>query len=255
MACGVPSSKAMLRLVGVLLALARGEIDDGAHPRRLTTSVACREALEDMLRHENWMYVNNSQTRWCKLRLENTMATCCRIANFAQGRGEDCSGCVSSCIHQNMVTLCEKDFGQACIVKRKPFFRTGAPELEVHETFCVPKECNNGADRDALVAWFAAYYVARRDGWHMDYDEAVLECTSGVVTAIIVTITVIVCIVSCIPISIFLFKAPKERGRTLISQEQMQAESMRGDEDMDGTLRSTAGGGDTMGSSGMGATR
>eukprot|EP00913_Durusdinium_trenchii_P018950 g17808.t1 len=189
------------------------------------------------------MYVNNSQTRWCKLRLENTMATCCRIANFAQGRGEDCSGCVSSCIHQNMV----------------------------HETFCVPKECNNGADRDALVAWFAAYYVARRDGWHMDYDEerwglgtssallAVLECTSGVVTAIIVTITVIVCIVSCIPISIFLFKAPKERGRTLISQEQMQAESMRGDEDppddMDGTLRSTAGGGDTMGSSGMGATR
>lgn len=60
---------------------------------------------------------------------------------------------------------------QACVVKRKPFFRTGAPEVEatemklvdrkpkihqkqgrrsipkVQETFCVPQECNNGADR------------------------------------------------------------------------------------------------------------
>eukprot|EP00437_Effrenium_voratum_P015508 CAMPEP_0181443352 /NCGR_PEP_ID=MMETSP1110-20121109/24508_1 /TAXON_ID=174948 /ORGANISM="Symbiodinium sp., Strain CCMP421" /LENGTH=151 /DNA_ID=CAMNT_0023567323 /DNA_START=348 /DNA_END=803 /DNA_ORIENTATION=- len=151
-----------------------------------------------------------------------------------------------------MITLCDQNFGQACIVKRKPFFRTGAPEVEVHETFCVPSDCNNGPDRDALMAWFAAMYVARRDGWHLDYDEASLECPSGVVTAIIVTVVIIVCIVACIPISIFLFKAPKERGRTLISQEQMQAESMRGEEE--DSLRD-AGIGDTMGSSGMGATR
>ncbi|CAE7245965.1 unnamed protein product [Symbiodinium sp. CCMP2592] len=131
-----------------------------------------------------------------------------------------------------------------------------------------------------------------------------------------------VCIVACIPISIFLFKqmpqqpsnlsavsdlipdrtsisqqdfggfcfriarAPKERGRTLISQEQMQAgpdnhlpmpclhlacepllhidvhgpgpasaESMRAEEDMDASLRGAGAGGDTLGSSGMGATR
>jgi len=243
--------------VGLLLTagVTSGEEVREAAPRRLQTSQQCREDLDDMLRDPNWGYVNNSATRWCRLRLENEMAGCCRVANFAEGKGEDCSDCVANCLHQNMITLCNQNFGQACIVKRKPFFRTGAADVEVQETFCVPTGCNNGADRDALIAWYAAIYVGSRNGWHLDYDEAVLECPSGVVTAIIVTVVVIVCIVACIPISIFLFKAPKERGRTLISQEQMQAESMRAEEDMDASLRGAGAGGDTLGSSGMGATR
>lgn len=78
---------------------------------------------------------------------------------------------------------------QACVVRRKPFFKTGAPDVEVpvsvgslkscdkvlnwqiwngqlgllvrdlpshnpcqvHETFCVPQECNNGPDRQEKV--------------------------------------------------------------------------------------------------------
>ncbi|CAE7320810.1 unnamed protein product [Symbiodinium sp. KB8] len=105
---------------------AKGE----AAPRRLQTSQQCRIDLEDMLRDPNWDYVNNSATRWCRLRLENEMASCCRVANFAEGKGEDCSNCVANCLHQNMITLCNQNFGQACIVKRKPFFRTGAPDVE-----------------------------------------------------------------------------------------------------------------------------
>lgn len=230
----------MLLAVALLTASTRGQ-----------DSIQCRNSLVEMLRDPNWMHVNNSQTRWCRLRLENTMATCCRIANFADGKGEDCSGCTALCLHQNMITLCNQHFGQACVVRRKPFFKTGAPDVEVHETFCVPQECNNGPDRDALISRYGASFATDRFGWHLDYNEAVLECPSGVIGPIIVTVVVIACILLCIPISIFLFKAPKERGRTLISQEQMQAESMREDDD----LRGAGAGGDTLGSSGMQATR
>ncbi|CAE7665212.1 unnamed protein product [Symbiodinium sp. CCMP2456] len=114
----------------VLLLTAGVTSGEEAAPRRLQTSQQCRIDLEDMLRDPNWDYVNNSATRWCRLRLENEMAGCCRVANFAEGKGEDCSNCVANCLHQNMVTLCNQNFGQACIVKRKPFFRTGAPDVE-----------------------------------------------------------------------------------------------------------------------------
>eukprot|EP00440_Ansanella_granifera_P071764 gb/GFBE01077879.1/.p1 GENE.gb/GFBE01077879.1/~~gb/GFBE01077879.1/.p1 ORF type:complete len:245 (+),score=55.20 gb/GFBE01077879.1/:1-735(+) len=234
-------------ILAVTAQLATSASEERAAPRRLTTSTQCRTSLDLMLKDPNWKYVNNSMTRWCRLRLENKMASCCGLANFAEGKAEGCNEeeCVAECLHQNMITLCNDDFGESCIIDRKPFFKTGAPAVTVRESFCVPQDCNNAADREALVAWFAALYVGRRNGWHLDYDEARLACAGSTVTVLIGIVTAIVIIASLIPLSIFLFKAPKQAGQTLISQSEMQ-ESAKQDEDED-MLRATGMGSDDAG--------
>lgn len=62
----------------------------------------------------NFLYVERAQTRWCRLRLENTMATCCRIANFAAGKGEDCGECGPQAA--SLSSVC----AQMCVVVRAP---------------------------------------------------------------------------------------------------------------------------------------
>ncbi|CAE8713185.1 unnamed protein product, partial [Polarella glacialis] len=163
--------------------------------------------------------------------------------------------CEAQCEHLNMIELCNKYFGKACTLKRQPFFQTGAADVEVLETFCVPKDCDNGVDRDALVAWFSAIYVGRRDGWHKDYDEASLTCPDGAVTVILILVAVVVLVIAAIPLGIFLFRAPKARGRTLISQADMQATADAEFADDAASLRGTGMGGDTMNSGFMGGTR
>eukprot|EP00931_Biecheleriopsis_adriatica_P068906 TRINITY_DN42803_c0_g1_i1.p1 TRINITY_DN42803_c0_g1~~TRINITY_DN42803_c0_g1_i1.p1 ORF type:complete len:262 (+),score=44.28 TRINITY_DN42803_c0_g1_i1:52-786(+) len=226
-----------------------GLLASAAEERRLTTSTQCRTSLDLMLKDPNWKYVNNSATRWCRLRLENEMASCCTVANFAEGKAEGCSDCLAHCMHQNMIDLCVNHFGAACAVRRKPFFKTGAADLEVLESFCVPHECNNVPDRDALITWFAALYVGKRNGWHLDYDEARLECPSDAIAVLIgLAVAVVACLLG-IPCGWFLLWAPKEKGLTLISQSDMQAQA--DDEDEDDGLRQTGMGMDALGNSGM----
>jgi hypothetical protein len=188
--------------------------------RRLTTSTQCRAALDYMLRDPNWLVVNESSTRWCRVRLENKMALCCKLATFSYGAAEGCSSCLADCQHSNMVSLCNSYFGKACNVQRKPFFKTGGPDVDVLETFCVPTDCDNTADRDSLMAWYAAIYAGRRTGWTLDYDSAILQCPGAVTNIIIAVVSIIVILLGGIPLGIILFKAPKERDRTAVSQAE-----------------------------------
>lgn len=221
----------------------------------------CSQTLDTMLNDGNWLFVNDSATRWCRLRLENEFAKCCTVADFARGYSENCGQCSADCMHQPFMDICGKYFGKVCTVKRKPFFKTGAPDIEVLESFCVPSACDNSNDRELLMAWFGTAYRGRRAGWHADYDSAVLDCPSSAVTIIVAVVFALIGIVGMLPLGIFLFKAPRERGRTLISQSEMQS-GQSGQEPQDAVepmesfgkprdLRRTAHGGDPTGSPSM----
>ncbi|CAK0798525.1 unnamed protein product, partial [Prorocentrum cordatum] len=155
------------------------------------------------------------------------------------GRGEGCTGgseCVEDCRHRHFDDYCNEHFGKACVAQRFPFFYTGAPELEVQESFCVPTNCNNEVDRQALLGYFNSEFVSYRvASWHLDYNRATLECpgnTSVVVAIVIVLFFACWCPCTC---AYFLFRRPRERGKTLISQADMQRANLQTDEGMGNT--------------------
>jgi len=251
---------ALQQLIG-LTGRTGDNLDLPAAGRRLSTSTKCRKALEAMLNNPHWQFMNQSYTKWCRIKAENEMARCCSIADFAIGRGEGCemarlSGepveteCATTCWHTNMVKLCEESLtGVACTVDRKLFDK--AP-LRVTETMCVPDDCNNDSDRDAFIAWFSTLYANRLSGWHENWDDAVLSCPSVAVQALLWTLLGIFIVVLLLPVLYILFVAPKEKGRTLVSQAEMQAQA-----DADGEfvqdLRGSATGEGPMGQTGMSA--
>lgn len=227
------------------------EASSSSPGRRLSTSSKCRQALDTMLNNENWMYVNESYTRWCRIKAENEMARCCQLADFAFGRGEGCAegtGCSTTCHHTNMVDLCGAHFGRACNVDRKLF--EGAP-LRVSETFCVPEGCDNGSDRENLIAWYSTLYAGRLNGWHGDWDDAKLECPNAAVGALLYTILAGFIAAVVLPLLWILRVSPKQGGRVLMTQEENQD----GEDDGVDLRGAGLGGGDTIGSGGMGATR
>jgi len=211
------------------------ELEGEAASRRLSTSTTCRLALDNMVLDTNWLRVYNASSRWCRIRLENQMVHCCSISNFPQGTAEGCDAslCVADCRHTHMAGLCPR-FGQACLVRRNPFTQTGpfsgvrasdGPLMEVLETFCVPNDCNNGPDRDALMQWYNVRYRSSRTVWQANYDQAVLECDSGVLTIILATIACIAVALCCVPVFFYICVAPREKGRTLVSQAEMNADN------------------------------
>jgi len=219
-ACGVPA----LCLIGSAISLLFGAAGaQGSEARRLTTSSDCRSSLDAMLRDANWLYVNNTVTRWCRIKLESKMADCCQLEDFNRGYAEGCSGCTADCTNQLMIDLCNKWFGKGCSVSRHPFLSTGAPGVQVMETFCVPAACTNNADLLALMPWYDSIYRSRRAGWFANYDDAALTCPSNAAIIIVIVVACVLGIVLMIPLGFILFSAPKERGRTLISQADMQA--------------------------------
>jgi len=200
-----------------------------------TTSGRCREELDSMLLDTNHQLLYSRSSRWCRVRLENQMAHCCAVSNFPQGTAEGCDAslCTADCRHNHMAVVCSQ-FGKACNVRRNPFTRSGpfasvrlsdGPMLEVLETFCVPNACNNGPDREALMQWYDVRYRAQRTGWQANYGQAALECGNDIMLIIFVTILVIVLCIGCVPVSLFVFVAPKEKGRTLVSQADMNADN------------------------------
>lgn len=197
-----------------------------------TTSGDCRSSLDAMTKDINWQTANTTFTRWCRVKAENVMARCCNVADFAKGRGEGCNDCAVNCVHAPFINLCNDHFGTACTIKRKPFYRSGAPELEISETFCVPEECNNHYDRAALMPWYSATYKPRRAGWHRDYDESSEpDCPSAAGTVIAVLAFLGVLAAPAGMCAKFMFVAPKERGAQLVSQSDMQEEAEEDEDD------------------------
>eukprot|EP00747_Dinoflagellata_sp_TGD_P163212 gnl/TRDRNA2_/TRDRNA2_181642_c0_seq1.p1 gnl/TRDRNA2_/TRDRNA2_181642_c0~~gnl/TRDRNA2_/TRDRNA2_181642_c0_seq1.p1 ORF type:complete len:286 (-),score=29.55 gnl/TRDRNA2_/TRDRNA2_181642_c0_seq1:170-1027(-) len=236
-------------LIGhVLWPIVQGNRDDvtGAKPRRLTTSIQCSQSLDDMVRDKNWQYANKSATDWCRVRLENEFTQCCQMAEFAKGRAEGCSGCAANCEHYLLMTMCNKYYGTACSVRRKPFFTSGARGLEVLESFCVPRDCMNTQDREALMGVFAVTYKPLRYGWTENYDETILECPSAAGLVILLICVTILAVCLGLPLAYLLFVAPQERGRVLVSQGDMKAPEEEASGDQDGLRNTANGGGDTL---------
>lgn len=231
--CGLPALCVLFAAVSIMLGSAGASSGSGPqtdhHGRRLTTSSACRADLDSMLRDANWLFVNDTWTKWCRIKLESTMAICCKLEDFNRGYAEMCSGCMADCTHTQMTTLCNKWFGQAGTLVRHPFLNTGAPDVAVTETFCVPSSCTNAADLTAIMPWYSAIYRSRRAGWFLSYDDASITIPSNAGTIVVIVIAVVVAIALMIPLGIILFQAPKERGRTLISQAEMQAAEDEGE--------------------------
>lgn len=176
-----------------------------------------------MLYNEDWRFMNDTASRWCRIVVENKMSTCCTNAEFAKGMADSCSGdCVADCIHTKMTALCNEHFGTACILTRRPF-TANEVKMTVRETFCVPKDCDNPQDLESnlVVKWFDAQYAYERTTlWMFDYsDTDPLECPSMAYLIIIIVVTTIIVVIISIPLGIFLFKAPKERGRVMRSAE------------------------------------
>lgn len=210
-----------------------GGPEESAQPRRLTTSTKCRQALEYMLNDDGWIRMNRTYTRWCRIKTENEMARCCKLADFELGRGEECetsftSGvpveteCFAKCHHSRLAGLCNSWYGRACEVERKIFKEI---PLKVSETFCVPEECDNSNDRDNLINWFSTLYAKRLNGWHGDWDSAELLCPAAAIGALIWTGVGLILAPALCGVLYIVCVAPKEKGRLLITQEEMQAEA------------------------------
>lgn len=222
-----------------------------------STTTQCRVSLQNMLYNEDWRFVNDTMMRWCRIRTENRMSTCCENSEFAKGMADSCSDCTAKCVFVKMQEICNSHFGKACTLTRRPFSKNNVT-MAVSETFCVPKDCDNSEDlkNNLLVKWYDAQYrYERRQLWMYDYSDADdLACPTATGTIIISIIGGCVAVIIGIPVSIFLFKAPKERGRVLNTglgeddhEEDTPVEPMPalGDGGMGGT----------MGSSGFGNTK
>jgi len=120
-----------------------------------------------------------------------------------------------------MTSLCNSHFGKACKLTRSPFTKNNIT-MQVTETFCVPKDCDNSEDlaNNLLVKWFDAQYRTDRTqdpkNWMYDYSDAEdLDCPSMVLIITLSVVGAIILSILFIPVGVFLFKAPKERGRVL----------------------------------------
>jgi len=183
-----------------------------------STTMQCRVSLQNMIYNDDWRFMNDSASRWCRVKLENRMSTCCTNAEFAKGKADSCSDCSADCANSKMVTLCNGHFGKACSLTRKPFAKNNI-SMKVTETFCVPKDCDNSEDlkNNLLIKWFDAQYRSERTTlWMYDYgDTETLSCPSAALEIALGIIGAVIIMIISIPVGIFLFKAPKERGRVL----------------------------------------
>lgn len=188
---------------------------------RVTTQ--CMVSLQNMLFNDDFMFMNDTFTRWCRIRTENKMSTCCENAEFAKGKADSCSDCVADCIFTRMIDLCNGYFGKACTIQRKPFSANNVT-FSVRETFCVPSDCDNAEDltNNLLIKWYDAQYKYERTSiWMVDYSDSLdIECPTATVTIIIAVVVTVILGIASVPLAILLFKAPKERGRVLRGVEE-----------------------------------
>lgn len=219
------------------------------------TTMQCRVSLQNMLYNDDWRFMNDTMTKWCRIRVENKMSTCCTNAEFAKGKADSCSDCKADCVFTRMAALCNEHFGKACVLTRKPFSKNNV-SFEVAETFCVPTDCDNAEDLgdNLLIRWYDAQYRYERSAlWMKDYADAEdikAGCPNSTVAIIIGVVVGIIVVVLSIPLGLFLFKAPKERGRVLRGvddeddhHEETPVENMAALPDASGTMGSSGFGG------------
>lgn len=223
-------------------------------PAEASVSQACGLSLDAMLADTNYQRMNETFTRWCRVKLESDMALCCSdVADFERGYGEGCQGgCMAQCLHHQYKHFCNEWFGTACVVTRVPF--SDVDIFQVEETFCVPNDCLNGNDQNGLMTWYSASYESLRAGWHEDYTAATLSCPSPVGTVLTAFAIIFLVLGFCFLTYWFVFRAPPVKGSTMVSQAEMNDSS--DDEEVDETFADTtatlrkAGFGDTTMSGG-----
>lgn len=202
----------------------------------------------DMVTNPDWLIMNQRQEDWCRLKAENEFINCCTRPNWERGNAEGCSDCEADCIHTQMISLCNTYFGTACYIERKPFAKTGAPDFMTVETVCLPEDCLTDTDEPLIIPWYGQQYANRRSGWTYDFDEVTIYCPSSAGAIIFYVILALLGVAAAGGCGLFLFRAPKERGQTLIDQSEMNADQ----EEMESTMMSSQGY-DTAGS--FGATQ
>jgi len=184
----------------------------------------CRASYTAMLNNKDYLFMENLMWNWCRIRMENKMATCCTNAEFAVGRSDSCdSDCVADCVHPQMAALCTSYFGKACSLSREPFSENDV-SFKVMETICIPEECDNKDDLDSgyLMKWYHVAFKDRRYGqnYRFNYQEVTeFACPGNTVMIIMIVVGSSILIVAAIPLGFFLFKAPKERGRVLAGSD------------------------------------
>jgi len=196
----------------------------------------CWRALLNMLEDENWKYMNDTASRWCRIRVENKMSTCCSNAEFAKGTADSCSDCTVDCTHNKMRDFCNAHIGgKACTLERKPFQVNSKNNITftVLETFCVPSECDNSADLgdNLLIDFYDVQFkylrvvdtmpqADREQHWLWDYSVAELTCPTITWIIVLVLVASAIFVPLAGALGYFLFVAKKERGRVLQSAEE-----------------------------------
>lgn len=188
------------------------------------TTMQCQVSLEAMINNEDWRFMNDTFSSWCRIRAENKMSTCCTNAEFAKGMADSCEKpCQADCVFTTMIDFCNAHFGKACTVIRKPFSGNNV-SFEIAETYCIPTDCDNSEDlnNNLLIKYYdKRFRYDRASIWMKDYsDTKPLECPSSTVVIIVSVLLSVIAIIVSIPLAIFLFKAPKERGRVLRGVEE-----------------------------------
>lgn len=177
----------------------------------------CSESFNGMLGDTNYRYMNKTFQQWCRVRVENKLAGCCEIVDFAQGKADTCAEkCKVSCEHRPFEQLCNTWFGTACKVKRAPF-HSNVSTFEITETFCLPKECVNDDDVDSFLMHYHIYYLNQRySQWQKDYEHGTIECPQYTELLILIVVSSLVGFFLAVWLLVYLRRPPPQKGATMV---------------------------------------
>jgi len=177
----------------------------------------CSESFNHMLADENYKYMNKTFQQWCRVRVENKLAGCCELVDFAKGKADLCvDKCEVSCEHTPMHQICNKHFGTACKVKRAPFF-TNVSTFEVTETFCLPQQCVNKDDVSSFLLHYHIYYLSTRyQQWQKDYEHGELVCPDDTEMLVLIIVSTVVGFALLVWAICYLRRPPPQKGQTMI---------------------------------------
>jgi hypothetical protein len=177
----------------------------------------CSEAFNNMLQDTNYKYMNKTFQQWCRVRVENKLAGCCSLVDFAAGKAEGCANkCKVSCEHRPFEHLCNTWFGTACRVTRAPFY-SNVSSFEITETFCLPRDCENDDDKSGFLMHYHIYYLlSRYSQWQKDYEHGTLECPSNTEMLILMLAGALLGFLGAVWLLIYLRRPPPQKGATLV---------------------------------------
>lgn len=175
----------------------------------------CSESFNAMLQDPNYKYMNKTFQQWCRVRVENKIAGCCELVDFAQGKADLCvAKCQVSCEHRPFEQLCNTWFGTACKVRRAPFY-TNVSTFEVTETFCLPKECQE--DKGEFLTHYHIYYESQRySQWQKDYEHGEMICPDNTEMLVLIVVSSLIGFGLAVWLLVYLRRPPPQKGATLV---------------------------------------